>query len=64
MTCFMVTPHPQCSDPEKEELDPNHPVTTLLNIITATPSSLLKRVGMLLSRLDNLSHIHINYGWE
>ena len=45
------------SDPEKEELDPNRPVMTLLNIITAPPSSLLKRVGMLLSRLDNLSHI-------
>jgi len=45
------------SNSEKEELDPNRPVMTLLNIITAPPSSLFKQVGMLFSRLDNFSHI-------
>lgn len=45
------------SNPEVEERDPNRPVLTLLNILSAPPSSLLKRVGMLLSRLDNLSHV-------
>jgi hypothetical protein len=45
------------SNPEVEERDPNRPVLALLNILSAPPSSLLKRVGMLLSRLDNLSHV-------
>jgi hypothetical protein len=45
------------SNPEVEERDPNRPVLTLLNILSAPPSSLLKRVGMMLSRLDNLSHV-------
>ena len=40
-------------DHEKERFDPNRPVLTLLNVLCLTPSSLLKRVGMLLSRLDN-----------
>mmetsp|Transcript_26625 Transcript_26625/g.39506 ORF Transcript_26625/g.39506 Transcript_26625/m.39506 type:complete len:98 (-) Transcript_26625:1313-1606(-) len=44
------------TDPENEEIDGNRPILTLLNILTALPSSLLKRVGMLLSRLDNLSN--------
>jgi hypothetical protein len=44
-------------DHEVEKIDPNRPIHTLLNVLTAPPSSLLKRVGMLLSRLDNLSNI-------
>jgi hypothetical protein len=44
-------------DQEVERVDPNRPVYTLLNIMSAPPSSLLKRVGMLLARLDNLSHV-------
>ena len=44
-------------DHETEQVDPNRPVHTLLNVSSAPPSSLLKRVGMLLSRLDNLSHV-------
>jgi hypothetical protein len=32
-------------------------VLALLNISSAPPSSLLKRIGMLLSRLDNLAHV-------
>jgi hypothetical protein len=32
---------------------------TLLNVSSASPSSLLKRAGMLLSRLDNLAHVLI-----
>ena len=44
-------------DQEEERFDPNRPVLTLLNVLCTTPSSLLKRVGMLLSRLDNLSKI-------
>jgi hypothetical protein len=42
---------------EIERLDPNRPHHTLLNVLTAPPSSLLKRVGMLLARLDNLAHV-------
>jgi hypothetical protein len=45
------------ADHEVEKRDPNRPVLTLLNVLCATPSSLLKRVGMLLSRLDNLAHV-------
>jgi len=45
--------------PEVEVRDPNRKVHTLLNVLTAPPSSLLKRLGMLLSRLDNLSHVLI-----
>lgn len=45
------------SDQETELLDPNRPILTLLNVLSATPSSLLKRVGMLLSKLDNLAHV-------
>jgi len=44
-------------DHEIEERDPNQPIKTLLNVLCAPPSSLLKRVGMLLSRLDNLAHV-------
>lgn len=44
-------------DHETEKVDPNRSVHTLLNVSSAPPSSLLKRVGMLLSRLDNLSHV-------
>ena len=40
-----------------ERIDKNRPTHTLLNVLSATPSSLLKRVGMLLSRLDNLAHV-------
>jgi hypothetical protein len=40
-----------------ETRDTNRPVLTLLNILSAPPSSLVKRIGMLLSRLDNLSHV-------
>jgi hypothetical protein len=32
-------------------------VTLCVNVLKAPPSSLLKRVGMLPSRLDNLSHV-------
>ena len=39
------------------EIDPNRQVLTLLNIMCASPKSLLKQIGMLLSRLDNLSHV-------
>ena len=42
---------------ESENTDHNRPVLTLLNILSAPPSSLLKRIGTLLSRLDNLSHV-------
>ena len=42
---------------EIERVDPNRPMHTLLNVLSAPPSSLLKRVGLLLSRLDNLSHV-------
>jgi hypothetical protein len=45
------------ADPLTEARDPNRPVLTLLNIVSAPPSSLLKRVGMMLSRLDNLAHV-------
>lgn len=44
-------------DPALEKIDNNVPTMTLLDIRTAPPSSLLKRIGMLLSRLDNLSHV-------
>lgn len=42
---------------EVERVDPNRASHTLLNVLSAPPSSLLKRVGLLLSRLDNLSHV-------
>jgi hypothetical protein len=42
---------------EALEIDTNRPVMTLLNVLSAPPSSLLKRIGMLLSRLDNLAHV-------
>jgi hypothetical protein len=45
------------SDPLIESIDPNRPALTLLNVVSAPPSSLLKRVGMMLSRLDNLAHV-------
>ena len=45
------------SDPLIESIDPNRPTLTLLNVVSAPPSSLLKRVGMMLSRLDNLAHV-------
>jgi hypothetical protein len=45
------------TDPLTEKIDPNRPTFTLLNVETAPPSSLLKRVGMMLSRLDNLAHV-------
>lgn len=45
------------NDEEVERIDTNRPILTLLNVLTAPPSSLLKRVGMLLARLDNLSHV-------
>jgi len=45
------------TDHEIERVDPNRESHTLLNIRSAPPSSLLHRVGMLLSRLDNLSHV-------
>ncbi len=45
------------SSAEVELLDKNRPIHTLLNVLAAPPSSLLKRLGMLLSRLDNLSHV-------
>ncbi len=44
-------------DHSTQQLDKNRVSHTLLNILTAPPSSLLKRVGMLLSRLDNLAHV-------
>lgn len=37
--------------------DVTRPIHTLLNILAAPPGSILKIVGMLLSRLDNLSHV-------
>jgi hypothetical protein len=45
------------SDSAAENKNQNIPTMTLLNVSTAPPSSLLKRVGMLLSRLDNLAHV-------
>jgi hypothetical protein len=45
------------ADHELERADSNRPMLTLLNVLTAPPSSLLKRIGMLLSRLDNLAHV-------
>lgn len=45
------------TDEETERMDPNRKTLTLLNVLSAPPSSLLKRVGMLLSRLDNLSNV-------
>lgn len=45
------------SDEESENVDKNRPVLTLLNVVTAPAGSLLKQIGMLLSRLDNLSQV-------
>lgn len=47
------------TDHEAERIDSNRPVHTLLNVMSAPPSSLLKRIGMLLARLDNLAHVLI-----
>mmetsp|Transcript_14755 Transcript_14755/g.40767 ORF Transcript_14755/g.40767 Transcript_14755/m.40767 type:complete len:3812 (+) Transcript_14755:277-11712(+) len=44
-------------DQESERVDKNRTEHTLLNVLTAPPSSLLKRIGMLLARLDNLAHV-------
>lgn len=52
------------SDEESENVDKNRPVLTLLNIGTAPAGSLLKQVGMLLSRLDNLSQVLVWSGSE
>ena len=45
------------NDEESETIDVNRPTLTLLNVVNAPPGSLLKQVGMLLSRLDNLSQV-------
>jgi len=45
------------SDSATENKNQNIPTMTLLNVSSAPPSSLLKRIGMLLSRLDNLAHV-------
>jgi hypothetical protein len=45
------------SNPEIDYPDPNQPILTLLNVRCAAPSSLLKRIGLLISRLDNLAHV-------
>jgi hypothetical protein len=45
------------SDPLTEKIETNLPILTLLNVASAPPSSVLKRVGMMLSRLDNLAHV-------
>ena len=45
------------TDQEDERIDLNRSTHVLLNILTAPPSSLLKRIGMLLARLDNLAHV-------
>ena len=47
------------SDAATENKNLNIPMMTLLNVSSASPSSLLKRAGMLLSRLDNLAHVLI-----
>lgn len=47
------------SDAANENVNRNIPTMTLLNVTSAPPSSLLKRIGMLLSRLDNLAHVLI-----
>lgn len=45
------------TDHETERIDTNRKTMTLLNVLSAPPTSLLKRVGMLLARLDNLAHV-------
>lgn len=45
------------SEEESENIDKDRPVLTLLNVATAPAGSLLKQIGMLLSRLDNLSQV-------
>jgi hypothetical protein len=47
------------SRPEVLEIDPNRPVMTLLNVLSAPPSSLLKRIGMLLSETRQLGSCSI-----
>lgn len=42
---------------ESCDVDKNRSPMTLLNVLSAPPSSLLKRLAMLLSRLDNLAHV-------
>ena len=42
---------------DADNIDPNRAVMTLLNVMSAPPSSIVKRFGMLLSRLDNLSNV-------
>jgi hypothetical protein len=44
------------SDEETENVDKNRPVLTLLNIATAQ-GGILRKIGLLLSRLDNLSQV-------
>jgi len=44
------------SDEESENVDKNRPILTLLNIATAQ-GGILRKIGLLLSRLDNLSHV-------
>lgn len=46
-------------DHDTEIRDKNRPIHTLLNVQTAPPTTLLFRIGMLLSRLDNLAHVLI-----
>ncbi len=45
------------SHEESEHIDKKRPTLTLLNVALAPSGSLLKQIGMLLSRLDNLSQV-------
>ena len=45
------------SHEESENIDQKRPTLTLLNVAMAPSGSLLKQIGMLLSRLDNLSQV-------
>lgn len=45
------------SHEESENIDKKRPILTLLNVAMAPSGSLLKQIGMLLSRLDNLSQV-------
>ncbi len=45
------------SHEESENIDKKRPILTLLNVALAPSGSLLKQIGMLLSRLDNLSQV-------
>lgn len=44
---------------ERFDVDKMRPTMTLLNVLSAPPASFLKRIGLLLSRLDNLAHVLI-----